>query len=84
MLTASCQILFLHYFCFCSFLIIKKHSPNNKKKVSLDPVFEIITDINRAIACCSFFNPIFAFSVFVHFSLFKKRSPWTPSMTGGA
>ena len=41
----------------------------------MDLVFEIITD-QSSIACC-------CFSVFVHFSLFKKRCPWTSSMTGG-
>ena len=35
MLTASCQILFMHYFCFCSFLIIKKVSIDTVQNLSI-------------------------------------------------
>ena len=43
-------------------------------------VFEIVTDQLLVVVFLSYFSTI---SVFAHFSLFKKRCPWTPSMTGG-
>ena len=63
-----CLLLLSYFFTISVFV----HFLLFKKKVSMDPVFEIITDQSSTACCC--------FSVFVHFSLFKKRCPWTKSM----
>ena len=89
-LDTSCQILFLHYFCFCSFFIIKKVSMDTvqnlsiiKKSVHGPSFWDYYWSIKQllVVVFLSYFSTI---SVFVHFSLFKKRCPWTPSMTGDA
>ena len=48
------------------------------KKVSLDPVFEIITDQSSNIACCCFFNPIFALFLFLFISHYLKKGVHGP------
>ena len=59
-------------------------NPSIMKKVSMEPGLEIITD-QLSNCLLLFFKSYFCtISVFVHFSLFKKWSPWTPSITGGA
>ena len=49
-----------------------------KKKVSLDPVFEIITDQSSNIACCCFFKPIFALFLFLFISHYLKKGVHGP------
>ena len=52
-------------------------NPSIIKKVSMDPVFEIITD-QSSIACCCFFNPIFALFLLLFISHYVKKGVHGP------
>ena len=85
MLTASCQILFLHYFCFCSLLSIKKvstgHSPKpfyNLKKCPWTRFSRLLL-ISQVIACSCFFKSYFCtISVFFSFLIISKKVSMDP------
>ena len=52
------------------------------KKLSMDPVFEIITD-QTSIACCCFFNPTFALFLFLFISHYLKKESMDPVHESG-
>ena len=86
MLTASCQILFLHYFCFCSFLIIYKVSMDTVQNLSIikKSVHGLsFLDYYWSIKHCLllFFYPIFPLFLFLFISHYFKKGvhgphPW--------
>ena len=90
------QLLVKSYFCtisvFVHFSLSKKsvHGPGPKpfyknKKVSMDPVFEIITDQSSiACYCCCFFNLIFALFLFLFSSHYLKKVSMDPVHNRGS
>ena len=77
--------LFLHYFCFCSFLIIKKESMDSVQNLSIKIKKCPWTQFSRLLLIKRALLDVVYLILFLHYFCFcSKRCLWTPSMTGGA